>query len=239
MTGTEWRQVLRRRRFVGGLATGLAACLIAAVVLLKHEPSLRAATPGPDADRAAARLLTKAAALHAAVRQGGGWDAAVTDTEVNAWLATDLPRNHPRLLPRGLREPRVRFRPHRVEVACRVGSGLASTVVTCDLTVVLRGANQLALAAEAAAAGAVPLPVGPVLAALARRLAAAGAATELRRLDGRTLLVVYIPANGNASGTEWRLESLRIDDGELMVAGATRDPAARPERTGGTDRGSW
>lgn len=214
----------RWRRLVGGLATGLAAGAVMAAVLLKHEPALPAAAAGPDTDRAAARLVTKAAALGAALRRDGPWGMALTDTEVNAWLATDLPRNHARLLPRGLSEPRVRFRPHRVEVAIRTGSGLFSTVVWCDLRVALRGVNQLGITAEAAAAGAVPLPGGPVLAELGRRLAAAGAVTELRRLDGRTVLVVYIPAIRGGSGPEGRLDSLRIDAGELVVAGTTSAP---------------
>ncbi|NBT12731.1 MAG: hypothetical protein EBS56_03970 [Planctomycetia bacterium] len=227
----------RWRRLLGGAATGVVASLLAIGFLLKHDPAPPAAAPGPAADRAAARLVTKAAALHAAAGRDGAWGASLTDSEVNAWLATDLPRNHPGLLPRGLAEPRLRFRPQRIEAAVRTGSGLFSAVVSCVLTVRLRGVNQLALEAESAAVGAVPLPSGPVLAELGRRLAAAGATTELRRLDGRTVLVVYIAPLRTAPGIECRLESLRIDDRELVVAGTTRDRAADRQRTEAIDDG--
>ena len=208
-------------------------------LLLKYEPALLATSPvGPEAERAAARMVTTGAGLHAALGRDGPWGAAVTDTEVNAWLAIDLPRNHPALLPRGLATPRVRFRPHRIQAAVRAGSGLVSTVLWCDLEVSLRGANQLGISVAAAAAGAVPLPGTAVLAELGRRIAASGAVTELRRLDGRMVLVVYIPAMLGGAGPHWRLESLRIDDGALVVAGSTRtshaEPSAAPVGDGDT-----
>jgi hypothetical protein len=212
-------------RLCGGLAAGVVAGLILVAVLLKHEPDLVAATPaGPEAERAAARIVTAGSALHAALNRAGPWGTAITDTEANAWLALDLPRNHPRLLPRGLADPRVRFRPHRVEAAVRVGSGLISTVIWCDLGVTLRGINQLGITVEGAAAGAMPIPGTPVLAEIGRRIAAGGAVTELRRLDGRMVLVVYIPALHGDNGLQWRLESLRLDAGEAAVAGATTTP---------------
>lgn len=215
----RWRRVAALALASGAV---LALTLAAAV---KYEPTLPAPATPPEAERAAARLVTTAAAVHSAVGRGGAWDAAFADAEVNAFLATDLPRNHPGLLPRSIAEPRVRFRPDGLEVAFRIGTGLASTVVRCDLDVRLRGVNQLALAAVSATVGAVPVPVAPVLASLARRLSAAGAVTELRPLDGRMVLVVYIPRFGGRDGPDWRLESLRLDDGLLAVAGTAPGPA--------------
>lgn len=223
------------RRLLGGLAAGLGAGLVVVAVLLKHEPSLMAVTAaGPEAERAAARMVTTGSGLHAALGRAGDWGAAITDTEANAWLAVDLPRNHPALLPRGLADPRVRFRPQRVEAAIRVGSGILSTVVWCDLGVTLRGVNQLGITVEGASAGAVPIPGTPVLAELGRRIAACGATTELRRLDGRMVLVVYIPAM-LGGGPHWRLESLRIDAGEAAVAGSTTLPESAPKAAAAND----
>lgn len=218
------------------MATGLGAGLFAVALLLKHEPSLMAVTPaGPEADRAAARIVTAGSALHAAIGRAGPWGAAITDTEANAWLAIDLPRNHPTLLPGGLADPRVRFRPQRVEAAVRAGSGLISTVMWCDLGVTLRGVNQLGITIEGASAGAVPIPGTPVLAEIGRRIAACGAVTELRRLDGRMVLVVYIPAMLGGGGPQWRLESLRIGDGEAAVAGSTTLPEPAPANAAAQD----
>lgn len=216
----SWRPVFL------GIAVGLAGGLVLVALLLKYERAFGPTAGGnPDAERAAARLVTKAAALHAAVGRAGPWGEAFCDTELNAWLATDLPRNHPRLLPGSLSGPRVRFRPHHVELCVRMGSGLLSAVVWCDLEVTLRGVNQLGIVIERSAVGAIPLPSAPLLAELGRRLAALGCVTELRPRDGRMVLVVYIPAS-LSSGPHWRLESLRIDAGEAVVAGTTNVPGA-------------
>lgn len=221
--GRHWRRLL------GCLLAVLGVGLVVAAILLKYEPALMAATaPGPDAERAAARVVTTASGLYAALGQPGPWGAAITDTEANAWLAIDLPRNHPTLLPHGLADPRVRFGRHRIEAAVRFGSGLLSTVVRCDVGVTLRGVNQLGITVEGASAGAVPIPRIPVLAEFGRRITACGAVTELRRLDGRTMLVVYIPPMSGGGGPRWRLESLLIDDGEAAVAGSTMTPEPTP-----------
>lgn len=225
-----------RRRLLEYLTAGLGAGLVVVAALLKHEPALMAAKfSGPDAERAAARVVTTAAVLHAALGQAGPWGAALTDTEANAWLAIDLPRNHPTLLPHGLADPRVRFGRKRVEAAVRVGSGLLSTVVRCDLGVTLRGVNQLGITVEGAAAGAVPIPRTPVLTAFRRRIAACGAVTELRRLDGRTVLVVYIPTMPGGDAPQWRLESLLIGDGEAAVAGSTTTRESAPAGAAAND----
>ena len=210
------------------MVAGFVGCLVVVALLLKHEPAFsRATVADPDAERAAARLVTKGAALHAALGRAGPWGAAISDSELNAWLATDLPRNHPKLLPRGISTPRLHFRPQRVETCVRVGSGLLSAVVWCDLEVTLRGVNQLGIVVQIASLGALPLPAAPVLAEAGRRLAALGCVTELRPRDGRMVLVVYIPAT-LGGGPQWRLESLRIDAGEMVVAGTTSLPDPQP-----------
>lgn len=225
-TATESAVPWPWRRVFIGLAIGLAGGLMTAGLLLKYEPAFGTPASGiPDSERAAARLVTKGSALHAALGRAGPWGEAFTDTELNAWLATDLPRNHARLLPASLSEPRVRFLPQHVELSVRVGAGLLSAVVWCDLEVTLRGVNQLGIVIDKAAVGAIPLPSAPVLAELGRRLAALGCVTELRPRDGRMVLVVYIPAT-LGSGPHWRLESLRIDAGEAVVAGTTTVPDA-------------
>ena len=71
---------------------------------------------GADLERLAGRMMTKAASLHAAMRQDGAWEALISEGEINAWLALDLPRNHATLLPSGLSDPRVCLQPRRAQV---------------------------------------------------------------------------------------------------------------------------
>jgi hypothetical protein len=215
---TAWWRIL-----LGSLAA-VIGCIALGGVLVRHEPAFLAAAPsteGAAVERAAARMVTKASALYAATRRPGAWDGSITADEVNAWLSTDLPRNHRRLLPRGLTAPRVQFRPQRMAAGAWLGSGMLSTFAWVDLEVRLRGVNQLGLMLHEARLGLVPLPKAAVLRQIALRLEAAGAVTELRRLDDGHVLVVSLPSSFGSAAVRVQLESLQFDTAEMLVAGAT------------------
>lgn len=205
-------------------------------LLLRHEPAFyrsRAPAaaldgePPPGQATLGRRLVTKLSALHADFVRPGPWGAAITEAEINAWLAIDLPRNHARLLPAGISDPRVAIGPRRLRVGARVGGATLGSVAALDVEVVLRAANQIGIVIVDARLGRLPLPRGPVTHEIARRIDALGMATELRRLDGRTVLVVYIPSTHDAGATSYWLESLALEDGEVLVAGVTRSAAPR------------
>lgn len=175
------------------------------------------------AEQDARRLVTTVAALEAALRREGGWEAAIAERELNAWLALDLPRNHPGLLPALVTQPRVQLLPGRVRLAARLGMGWLAATGSLEMEVRLRSANQLGITLVAARLGMVPVPGGPVLQEIGRRVARLGAVVETRRLEDRTVLVVYIlPGSGPG---RW-LESFTIGAGELAFAGETRGGAA-------------
>lgn len=220
------------RALLGGLG-GLLAVAAIVVVLARYEPGFyrQAANPqavgpgGEDVEALARRAVSKASAWHASIARPGRWDAAVAAAEINAWLATDLPRNHPGWLPRGVSQPRILFEPKRALLASRVGYGPLAAVAWLDLEIQLRDVNQLAITLNRAGLGAIPLPRMPILRELARRIAKLGMVTDLRRLDGRMVLMVYIPSTHDAGATSYWLESLAIGAGELLVAGETRSAA--------------
>jgi hypothetical protein len=85
----------------------------------------------------------------------------------------------------------------------------------------LRGVNQLGLMLHEARLGLVPLPKAAVLRQIALRLEAAGAVTELRRLDDGHVLVVSLPSSFGSAAVRVQLESLQFDTAEMLVAGAT------------------
>jgi hypothetical protein len=198
---------------IGAATTCLLGVLMA---VLRQEPDYyRERMPAGDGGAARARrFITEVAGLQAAIARPGRWDAAFEEREINAWLATDLPANHARLLPTGVAEPRVRFVPGRIDLAVRVGPRLASAVLHLAVQVHLRGESQLALPRDA------------VLAEVGRRLGRLGGVTSLRRLDGRSVLVVYIPATHGGDGMGRWLGSLAVVEGSLLVAGETRAGAA-------------
>lgn len=226
----------RRRLWRLGLWGGAAlACAVAVVgLLVRHEPAFyrsRAPAaaldgePPPGQATLGRRLMTKLSALNADLGRPGPWGAAITEGEINAWLATDLPRNHARLLPAGVSDPRVAIASRRLRVGARVGGMMLGGVVMLDIEVVLRAANQIGIVVADARLGRLPLPRGPVTHEIARRIDSLGMATELRRVDGRTLLLVYIPSTHDAGATSHWLESFALENGEVLVSGVTRAAA--------------
>lgn len=227
--GTAGRR-RQRRLAVAGAVTVL--CLVALFFAARHQPSNATGRipAGTDLERAAARMLTKASAIRAGLDRPGAWGEAISETEVNAWLVHDLARVAPGALPPWMRSPAVRFMPRRIAVSMDVGTGPLTARAWAIVSVMVPSDNELAIDVESAGLGALPLPAGTVLDALGARAIQAGLQAESRRFEGRPALVVRLPGRiGTAPGTgsEYHLEGLRIDDGELVVAGTTRPAAGR------------
>lgn len=212
------------RLAVAAAALTLAAAIAVTVAAASRLPDAygqHAAFEGPVAEQAARRFLAGVSSLHADFVKEGAWEAAFTQDELNGWLAVDLPRNHPQALPRRVREPRIRLRPRRVEIAARLAVAGLRPVVMVGLGVRLREPNQLAVTVEEASLGVIPLPRGPVLAEIRRRFDRLGMVTSVQRLDDQSVLVVYIPSTHESGGMSHWLESLSIADGTVAVSGRT------------------
>lgn len=232
----------RLRRIFFSLAGLLAAVVVAGGLLIVPPPAFHAArlpaggpldgrTPGAAsaaAEQDARRLVTTFSGLHATVARAGTWEAVFTERQVNAWLAVDLPRNHPDLLPAAATGLRVEFLPGRVRSAIRFGREPLAASIWIDAEVKLREVNQLGIVLRAAGLGRLPLPRGPLLQELGRRIDRLGMVTEILRRADQHVLVVYIPSTHEAGGLGHWLTRLGLASGELAVAGETRRGPLRP-----------
>lgn len=230
----------RRRRMLRGLLVAvavLAITIVAAAAAACRVPEFyrqRIAAgdaDSPAAEQSARRLVSDISALHASFIREGSWEASFTEADVNAWLTTDLPKNHRGMLPDLLSAPRVRFSPRRVRGGVRIGTGLVSAVAMLEVEVQLREPNQLGIVVGEARLGSLPLPHSLVLGEIRRRFDRLGMVTAVRRLDDRSVLVVYIPSTHESGGTSHWLESLAIGEGTIACAGRTlagRTPPPTP-----------
>ncbi|MFM7108171.1 MAG: hypothetical protein ACKOZU_06165 [Planctomycetaceae bacterium] len=211
------RPRLRRRARVT-LAVA-AAIVVVAIAAARRTPGWYAARLAPRdaavADRDARRLVTAVAGLRGAAVRPGDWGVALREDEINAWLATDLPRNHARALPAGLGEPRVAVEAGRIRVAARAAAGPFAGTLSLALEPRLRGVDRLECAVTEARLGAIPLPAGPCAHRLAALLRGLGFTAEVRRLDGRSAVVVSLGGHGAS------LRGLSVAHGEIAVAGTT------------------
>jgi hypothetical protein len=173
------------------------------------------------AEQDARRLVTEISAVHAASGRVGRWEGFITERQLNAWLAIDLPRNHPSLMAGWGTDARVELLPSRVRIGCRLGRWPLSTVAWIEAEVQLRTVNQLGITIINARLGSLPVPRGPILKELARRIAGLGAVTDIRRFGDRSVLLVSLPSTAPDGMGRW-LESLLFASGELAFAGETR-----------------
>lgn len=201
--------------------------VLASYPVLHFAPvGVRGAFPsGPDGERAAGRMMSKASSLVAGLDRPGDWGEAFSDTEANAWLAIDLPRHAPGLLSGGLSSPQIRFLERRAACSAIVRFGPLSAQLWAILEVTVRSDNLLAVGVDSAGLGAIPLPPGTVLRAIATRAEEAGAVTEIRLLDGGPRLLVQLPGRTRTTSgerSEYHLGGVQITPGEVVLAGTTR-----------------
>lgn len=196
-----------------------------------------AAVTGPEAAGAAGRFVTSLAAIATASRQEGSWGVDMQERDINAWLGTDLPRNHPDLLNGSawgrLSRPRVRLEPKLARIGIEVSTWGITAVAWADVEVTMRSANHFVVSIRRAGLGSLPLPREAVLKECGRRLMKAGLDTQMQRFRDRSVLLAVVPdrlterpvaptAGPRQPGRRWEVDSLRIDRGSLTLAGTSR-----------------
>lgn len=232
-----WRA---RRRWLPPIILGVLLVLLLGSWLVVATPPAfyrRVVPLGPNAEALAGRFVTEAAAVIAAADREGPWGVEMSQHALNAWLGHDLPRNHPELLGRSawgrLSRPRVEFAPKLARIGIEVTAWGVTAVAWAEVEVSLRAANQFVLTVRRAGLGSLPLPRDAVLRECGNRLAKAGLEADMQRFRDRSLLLVTIPERlatrpiGPAQGPRqpsrrWQLESLRLDEAALTLAGSSR-----------------
>lgn len=161
--------------------------------------------------------------LHNQSTKPGRWQAEFTDEQINAWLATILPRNHPRALPAEIRDPRVKITEQGVQVAWRHQTERFQTVVSLSGRVYLTDKpNQVALRLQGVHAGWIPLPLDQVLRRVREAARQQGVDLLWSQQDGDPVAMCRVPARlERYPDREIRLESVELAPGRVRLAGQT------------------
>ncbi|HET6883187.1 MAG TPA: hypothetical protein VFI31_23660 [Pirellulales bacterium] len=177
------------------------------------------AVPYEVHQEASERLLENAAALASGVNKQGKWQAIFTSEQINGWLATELEKTFPGLLPDYIADPRVTVEADGVLFGCRYLNGKVETVVSLKAEPHVSEPNVLKVRLSHARAGAFPLPLGKILEGVAR--AAADAKVQLSWLQSGGDPVAVIRLHAGDDNTSYRLEKLQLSDDEVFLAGCT------------------
>lgn len=180
-----------------------------------------------DADPASGeRFEQQALALHSQLQHAGRWEIRFTQDEINGWLADDLPRKFPRLLPEGLSDPRVAIDGNALRLAVRYRRGSVDTVLSLSGDAYLTDQpNEVAVRIGQARAGFVPVPLGRLLDDIRARAVLAGVPLRWTEADGAPVALLRVPCDvmlpGHDEDDPQRLvlEQVRINQGEFVVVG--------------------
>lgn len=211
-----------------GCGVLLAACVTLVVIwkLSQQVPEFysQALEVDPaEQEEASDQMLERATALASNVQQEGGWEALFTAEQINGWLAVDMVKNHPGLLPRSVSDPRVAIEPEQVTLACRFQQGQIDTVLSLTVDLYLSEPNVAAVRIRKARAGLLPLPLEKVLERAAETADRLELDVRRRQADGDPVILISIPERIE-DGRLVRVERLRLGKGEVYLSGSTERP---------------
>ena len=161
--------------------------------------------------------------LHNAATKPGRWEAEFTDEQINAWLASILPKNHPRALPAEIRDPRVKITAQSAQLAWRLQTERFETVISLQADVYLTDQpNQVAVRLHAVRAGWVPVPLSQILERVSEAARRGGVDLSWSQQEGDPVALVRVPArHPEFEDREFSLEKIELADGKLRLAGRT------------------
>jgi len=174
-------------------------------------------------EHASDEMIEQAAALATEIRRGGAWEAVFTAEQINGWLAVDLERNYPDLLPSSLSDPRVAIEPDQMWIACRLERGNLKSVVSMAADVYLAEPNVIALRIRRARAGLLPLPLDKVLDKISEKASELDLEIRWRQAEGDPVVEISVPPPRDEDDKAVRIEALRLGEGQFYLSGSTED----------------
>lgn len=208
---------------LGCLVTLALLALLLLYVAARHVPAFyRQALeiPKEKLEQGSERMLRQTAALESATGKLGRWEALITAEEINGWLAVDLEKNHPGTLPPAIRDPRVAIDENGITVACRYEQDGVKSILSLTLAPSVPEPNVVALRIVGARAGLLPLPLKNVIERVTQSARDLQLRLEWRGGGGDPVALLSWPDDGQ-SGRTVKIETIRLGDGEIYVAGTT------------------
>jgi hypothetical protein len=154
------------------------------------------------------------------LEQAEPWQLVLKDEDLNAWLATDLPKKAPNALPKEIEDPRIAIGADAIHIACKhqkLGGGVLSLALVPTLT---DKPNELAVKVQSFTLGRLPLPQRQYLDEVSRESAKAGLHLRWEDHSGKAVALIDIPEHyENLKDRTIHVESVQVHDGELVIRG--------------------
>jgi hypothetical protein len=187
-----------------------------------YESALAQSPPPAVRHEAAREFAEQTAQLVRDLQYSSTWEQEFTQTQVNSWLAEELPERYGDRIPRGVSDPRVQFEDGLVRIGFQIASKRFEGIVSLDLRPSVPEPNKLAITVESLYAGLLPLAPASFTGDVSKQLDKYGVEHEWQTVDGRHVLLITIVPN---RGDRPILEELTVGDEKLRIAGHRELPA--------------
>jgi hypothetical protein len=220
---------MSRRSFCVALAivvllTGSVGTLL--VLLLQYEPHHHRSSATPSGERRVAQskaFYSKLSDLFSEMNGTAPWWQTFTDEQINSYLNEGFVNSGlaERLLPEGIREPRVLFEQDRMRLSFRYRSRFVNTVVSVTFRIWLpeNEPNVVAVCMERIQAGLVPYSAHWLLERLAEAARQNGIEVNWYRHEGYPVALVRFQAD--QPRTTLQLKAVRFQQGSITIHGAS------------------
>jgi hypothetical protein len=223
---------MRKRRLIGIVVLIVLSVLAAAILGVyrasQHVPefySKEVAIPASSQEEASDHMLKQATELQNALYRKGRWGQVFKAETINGWLAVDLPRNFPHLLPRGVHDPRVHIDSDGITMATQIERAGFHGVVSLEISAFIESDDVVGLQVHKARLGAIPVSLDRVMTGISEAAQRSNVQIRWRQSDGDPVALITIPAVGNRKQTV-HIDTIRLEEGQLVVGGTT-EPAPK------------
>lgn len=157
-------------------------------------------------------------------RVPGEWETTFSEQQLNGWLAAEMPEKFPRVLPRGVKHPRVDLKDGEIHAAAKFEDGFVSCVVSFIVELELTDEpNTVAVRAHKIRAGSLPVTIQQVLNGISRAARRGDIPLRWAEKNGEFVAHVTIPSrHEDYSRQEIVVEKIELRDGAVYLAGRTR-----------------
>jgi hypothetical protein len=199
-------------------------------VLLYHEPQFYRASalpPGEERQKHSQEFVGKVSNLYNSITYDREWRETFTEAQINSYFDEDFIKSavSDRVLPEGIRDPRVTISPDKVRLAFRYNcEPLCNTVISIDLKVWLtQEVNVVAVEVESLKAGSLPIAAQSLLERVSEVARRQDIEVPWYRHEGNPVALLRFQAN--QSRPTIRLQRLVLRQGELVIEGRSADDA--------------
>jgi len=153
------------------------------------------------------------------------WAQEFTETQINAWLVEEFPREFAEWIPPDISQPRVRIQADGLRIGAKVNQvGAWHGIISVHAKVRVCAPNELAIELLSVHAGRVAVPLTVVIDQITEYANENGVQIEWRHEDDRDVGIVRLAHAGSETP---QLERLELRDGAIRVSGSS------PPQSGG------